>query len=114
MFSFGGNDKGSLLAFGCGHNNTGIFSSKGSGLVGLGAGPLSLVSQLGSQIDHKFSYCLVPYFSNFTGKLKMGQEADISASSNGVVSTPYTLGGVQNNHYMLTLEGNIYTTSYRP
>ncbi|KAK4253519.1 hypothetical protein QN277_010181 [Acacia crassicarpa] len=105
MFNFGGNGNGSLLVFGCGHNNTGTFSRKGSGLVGLGAGPLSLVSQLGSQIDHKFSYCLVPYFSNYTGKLKMGQEADISASSNGVVSTPYTLGGGQNTNYMLTLEG---------
>ncbi|KAK4253518.1 hypothetical protein QN277_010180 [Acacia crassicarpa] len=105
MFSFGGNGNGSLLVFGCGHNNTGTFSRKGSGLVGLGAGPLSLVSQLGPDIDHKFSYCLVPYFSNYTGKLKMGQEANISASSNGVVSTPYTLGGVRHNHYMLTLEG---------
>ncbi|KAK9683485.1 hypothetical protein RND81_10G144300 [Saponaria officinalis] len=43
------------INFGCGHTNTGIFSNGSSGLVGLGGGPLSLVSQLNSTINGKFS-----------------------------------------------------------
>ncbi|KAK4253517.1 hypothetical protein QN277_010179 [Acacia crassicarpa] len=106
MFSFGGNDdKGSLLLFGCGRDNTGVFSSKSSGIVGLGAGPLSLVSQLGSEIGYIFSYCLVPYFSNYTGKLKLGKEAKISRSHRAVSSTPFITGGATNSNYLITLEG---------
>ncbi|KAK1292443.1 putative aspartic protease [Acorus calamus] len=33
--------------FGCGHENDVTFDGRGAGLVGLGNGPLSLVSQLG-------------------------------------------------------------------
>ncbi|XVF00010.1 hypothetical protein REPUB_Repub03eG0249400 [Reevesia pubescens] len=46
------------LVFGCGHNNGGTFDDVGSGIVGLGGGPLSLVKQLGESIGGKFSYCL--------------------------------------------------------
>ena len=62
--------------FGCGANNNLTFrsSDKATGLVGLVAGQLSLVSQLGAQIGYKFSY------------LKFGSEAIIT--TNGVVSTP--------------------------
>ncbi|KAJ6320027.1 hypothetical protein OIU78_015424 [Salix suchowensis] len=54
---------------GCGQENGGTFSEKGSGIVGLGAGPLSLVSQMGSSVGGKFSYCLVP-FSSRAGNLE--------------------------------------------
>ncbi|XP_021298817.1 aspartic proteinase CDR1-like [Herrania umbratica] len=72
--------------FGCGHNNQGNFRRPGAGLVGLGGGPLSLISQIGTQIDHRFSYCLVPRSATSSGKLIFGQEAIISRP--GAVSTP--------------------------
>ncbi|KAL0854546.1 hypothetical protein Bca101_059698 [Brassica carinata] len=51
------------IIIGCGHNNAGTFSKKGSGIIGLGGGSVSLISQLGDSIDGKFSYCLVPLSS---------------------------------------------------
>ncbi|KAJ7555526.1 hypothetical protein O6H91_05G044000 [Diphasiastrum complanatum] len=48
------------FAFGCGHRNSGTFSDA-SGLMGLGRGPVSFPSQLGSLFGHKFSYCLVTW-----------------------------------------------------
>lgn len=48
---------------GCTHESTGTFRSRESGIIGLSPGPLSLISQLGDRIDHKFSYCLLPSFS---------------------------------------------------
>lgn len=56
---------------GCSHETEGIFQSNEAGIIGLNDKPLSLISQLGSKIDNKFSYCLVPYgneksFSKFT------------------------------------------------
>ncbi|XAR57626.1 Nepenthesin [Bertholletia excelsa] len=85
--------------FGCGYDNDG---NLGSGLVGLGAGPLSLISQLGRNIDYRFSYCLSGM--NSAGKLKFGGDAILSAP--GVVSTPLTIYSTDNvYHYLLTLEG---------
>ncbi|KAI9117936.1 hypothetical protein K1719_011078 [Acacia pycnantha] len=91
------------LFLGCAHNTTGKFAAKGSGIVGLGYGPLSLVSQLGPEIDHKFSYCLGPYFSKSSGKLRFGKEAKVSGSP-GAVSTPFVTNSEKTN-YFLTLEG---------
>lgn len=56
---------------GCSHHTEGVFKSNEAGIIGLGDGPLSLISQLGSKIESKFSYCLVPYsnqksFSKFS------------------------------------------------
>ncbi|XWS64979.1 hypothetical protein CRYUN_Cryun05aG0051000 [Craigia yunnanensis] len=45
---------------GCGHNNDGTFDEKTSGIIGLGGGAVSLISQLGISIAGKFSYCLLP------------------------------------------------------
>ncbi|KAK2354056.1 hypothetical protein P8452_74532 [Trifolium repens] len=90
-------------AIGCGHSNTGTFQGSGSGIVGLGIGPVSLTTQLKSSIDGKFSYCLLPYSdeSNGTSKLNFGEAAVVSGD--GVVSTPL----VKNDppvFYYLTLE----------
>lgn len=42
---------------GCGRNNQVQLGNFGiAGIVGLGGGPFSLVSQIGPQIDHRFSY----------------------------------------------------------
>ncbi|XWS10367.1 hypothetical protein CRYUN_Cryun39dG0071200 [Craigia yunnanensis] len=88
--------------FGCGHNNQGHFRSPGAGLVGLGGGPLSLVSQIGTQIDHRFSYCLVPRSAKCSSKLIFRQEAIISQP--GAVSTPLITKNPP-TFYFLTLEG---------
>ncbi|XAR57633.1 Nepenthesin [Bertholletia excelsa] len=83
--------------FGCGHNNGG---NLGSGLVGLGAGPLSLISQLGRNIDYRFSYCLP--VTNSSSKLKFGGDAILSGRR--VVSTPLTIYSSDTlYHYYLTL-----------
>ena len=73
------------------------------GLVGLGGGPLSLISQLGDKIDNKFAYCLLPYNSKSTSTLKFGQDAVISGS--GVVSTPLITDPNKPTYYFLTLKG---------
>ncbi|KAF8412596.1 hypothetical protein HHK36_000565 [Tetracentron sinense] len=90
------------IVFGCGHNNEGAFSSHESGIVGLGGGALSLASQLGSKIDGKFSYCLVPIFENSTSKLNFGSEAVISGE--GAVSTSL-VPKYPVTYYYLSLKG---------
>ncbi|KAM3684893.1 hypothetical protein ACB094_11G078900 [Castanea mollissima] len=87
---------------GCGRDNEGFTNENGSGVVGLGRGANSLVSQLGSSIDGKFSYCLIPFTShgNTTSKLNFGSNAVVSGS--GSVSTPLVLG--QDSYYYITLE----------
>ncbi|XP_020207695.1 aspartic proteinase CDR1 [Cajanus cajan] len=90
--------------FGCGLYNNLSFptSDKVTGLVGLGPGPLSLVSQIGDQIGYKFSYCLLPFSSNSTSKLRFGTEAAITG--NGVVSTPLIIKPNLPTFYFLNLE----------
>ncbi|CAJ2655374.1 unnamed protein product [Trifolium pratense] len=93
---------------GCGTYNTMSVKTASSGIIGLGYGPLSFITQLGSSIDGKFSYCLLPSLlvsktleSNMTSKLNFGDAAVISGDC--VVSTPI----VQKNplvFYYLTLE----------
>lgn len=54
------------VVFGCGHDNKGTFHRLVSGVIGLGGGQLSSVSQMVQSVRRKFSYCLVPssYTSN--------------------------------------------------
>ncbi|KAK7283922.1 hypothetical protein RIF29_13671 [Crotalaria pallida] len=101
--------KGSPVSFpktviGCGHSNIGTFRREGSGIVGLANGPLSLISQLGSSIQGKFSYCLVPALpsnnSSASSKLNFGDDALVSGG--GTVSTPMILDNI---FYYLSLEG---------
>lgn len=94
---------------GCGYDNGGNFNDKGSGIIGLGGGALSLVSQIKPSIGGKFSYCLVPFFkTSLVGKISFGPEALVSGS--GVVSTPLVKKS-PSTFYYLTLEsigiGNI-------
>ncbi|XP_078431348.1 aspartyl protease family protein 2-like [Wolffia australiana] len=46
------------VAFGCGHDNEGLFVAA-AGLLGLGRGRLSFPSQVGRRFGRRFSYCLV-------------------------------------------------------
>ncbi|KAK7401627.1 hypothetical protein VNO78_13249 [Psophocarpus tetragonolobus] len=90
--------------FGCGTYNVLTPSTNGkmTGLVGLGAGKLSLVSQIGDKIGHKFSYCLLPFTSSSTSKLIFGDEAIIKG--NGVESTPLIIKPSFPSYYFLNLE----------
>ncbi|KAJ8513525.1 hypothetical protein OPV22_003959 [Ensete ventricosum] len=89
------------ITFGCSHQNSGVFSNRTGGLVGLAPAPLSLVSQLGSFINSKFSYCLVPLSqTSTTSKLVFGD--DPGASGSDVLTTPLT---IQDSFYYLTLNG---------
>lgn len=91
------------IVIGCGHNNAGTFNKKGSGIIGLGGGVVSLVTQLGDSIDGKFSYCLVPLSSENdpTSKINFGTNAVVSGT--GVVSTPL-ISKSPETFYYLTLE----------
>ncbi|KAM0934052.1 putative nepenthesin [Dioscorea sansibarensis] len=97
----GGSSSVPQLFFGCSHESNGTFDKHGGGLVGLGGGSLSLISQLGSSIDGKFSYCLVPYNQNATSTLNFGQDATVKGP--GVVSTPI-IPGSPDTFYFLSLE----------
>ncbi|KAK4253530.1 hypothetical protein QN277_010191 [Acacia crassicarpa] len=90
--------------FGCGHNNNLAFYQNTAGFVGLGQGPLSLVSQMGN-VGRKFSYCLPPISQQQTTstKLRFGEEATISG--NEVVSTPLIPRPDSPTYYYLNLEG---------
>ncbi|GJN25279.1 hypothetical protein PR202_gb13085 [Eleusine coracana subsp. coracana] len=76
------------VAFGCITDSSGGWGGS-SGLVGMGRGNLSLVSQLGAR---KFSYCLTPFQdANSTSTLLIGPSATIDDDGTGgvVQSTPF-------------------------
>ncbi|KAG4165536.1 hypothetical protein ERO13_A13G074400v2 [Gossypium hirsutum] len=75
------------VIMGCGHDNDGSFDENTSGIIGLGGGHSSLISQLGTTIDGN----------------KMNFGSDAVVSGNGVVSTPLTKQSPQ-TFYFLTLE----------
>ncbi|CAN1233748.1 Aspartic proteinase CDR1 [Linum perenne] len=87
---------------GCGHNNYGTFRASGSGIVGLGGGSASLVTQIGSSIDYKFSYCLVQLGADqlTTSTMSFGENAVVSG-----VSTPLFSDPTRPTFYFLNLEG---------
>lgn len=91
------------VTFGCSHVANGTFERHSAGLVGLGAGPLSLVSQLGSSIEHRFSYCLVPYGSTnvTTSQLNFGSDALVSG---GDVETTRMVSSSAETFYTVTLD----------
>uniref|UniRef100_A0A803L0G0 Peptidase A1 domain-containing protein n=1 Tax=Chenopodium quinoa TaxID=63459 RepID=A0A803L0G0_CHEQI len=89
----------STSLFGCGMDQQGSVGTQGEGIVGLGTGPSSLISQLGSKINYKFSYCLAPLTSDVSSKLTFG--ADVTGSE--VVSTPFKIGE-RPTYYLLNLD----------
>ncbi|KAK9274279.1 hypothetical protein L1049_019093 [Liquidambar formosana] len=89
--------------FGCGHNNGGTFGANGSGIVGLGGGLVSLITQTDSIIHGKFSYCLVPFASRSTktSQINFGSKGIVSGED--VVTTPL-VSKTPETFYYLTLE----------
>ncbi|KAM4072205.1 hypothetical protein ACB094_11G120100 [Castanea mollissima] len=76
---------------GRGHDNVRNFDDKGSSIVGIGGGAVSLASQLSYSIGGKFSY----------SKLKFGSDAVVSGP--GTVSTPL-VPKIPDTFYFLTLD----------
>ena len=69
------------FVFGCGYNNQGLFRGA-AGLLGLGRGSYSFVSQTAAKLGKVFSYCL-PNQANAVGRLTFGPNA-----AAGVFYTP--------------------------
>ncbi|KAK7407812.1 hypothetical protein VNO78_09917 [Psophocarpus tetragonolobus] len=61
-------------AIGCGNINQGMFVGA-AGLLGLGAGPISFVGQLGAQTGGAFAYCLLSRGTASSGSLQFGRAA---------------------------------------
>ncbi|KAI3951612.1 hypothetical protein MKX01_018728 [Papaver californicum] len=112
-FTFGDSsskDKSSSISipkvgFGCGNDNEGGGFTQGAGLVGLGRGPLSFVSQLGTG---KFSYCLNSIDSTQTSSLLFGSLANLvntTTSDDEIQTTPLIKNPSQPSFYYLGLEG---------
>ncbi|CAI9769636.1 unnamed protein product [Fraxinus pennsylvanica] len=92
------------VAIGCGRKNGGTFSAGDSGIAGFGSGKVSLISQLGSSGQGKFSYCLVSFLSETSNSSRLHFGNDAVVFGRGVVSTPIVLKPKQTLYY-LTLEG---------
>lgn len=94
--------------FGCGHHDNGLFGGVESGVVGLGPGPLSLISQMGPSVNGIFSYCLLNPLATANGangastKMSFGENARLSGPD--VLSTPLLSNDVDAS-YSLVLEG---------
>ena len=85
--------------------NSGIFNENDMGIIGLGGGPLSLVSQFGNLYGSKrFSQCLVPFHADphTSGTISFGDASDVSGE--GVATTPLVSEQGQ-SPYFVTLEG---------
>ncbi|KAJ4964332.1 hypothetical protein NE237_024271 [Protea cynaroides] len=99
--TFEGNPNISIpnIAFGCGEDNEGDGFKQGQGLVGLGRGPLSLISQMGYE---KFSYCLGSIESS-SSTLVLGSFPKKKDES--VLTTPLSQNPTQPTFYYVSLEG---------
>ncbi|XBI16357.1 hypothetical protein VPH35_058626 [Triticum aestivum] len=74
--------------FGCNTNTTGGSPFLLTGNVGLGAGNLSLIDQIGTQtsLGRRFSYCLAPFSINASSIINFGARATVKEP--GAVTTP--------------------------
>ncbi|KAM0065132.1 putative nepenthesin [Helianthus debilis subsp. tardiflorus] len=93
------------IVFGCSFTYDGVFQPTWGGIVGLGGGDYSLVSQIRTLVPGKFSYCLIPYphtneFSNKSSKMIFG---DFDFGPN-VVTTPL-VQKIPKTYYHVTFEG---------
>ncbi|KAF8022170.1 hypothetical protein BT93_G2347 [Corymbia citriodora subsp. variegata] len=90
------------IVFGCGYDNVGIFTDTGSGIIGLGGGPASLITQTDGSFGGQFGYCLVPEFRNGSSKISFGEDAAVSGP--GTVSTPL-FSKSSDTYHIVNLEG---------
>ncbi|KAL1541233.1 Aspartyl protease protein 2 [Salvia divinorum] len=93
--------KVSNVAFGCGHDNEGLFVGA-AGLLGLGRGKLSFPTQAGGRFGKMFSYCLVDRsVSSNPSSMVFGD----SAASRNAVYTPLLTNPKLDTFYYLGLNG---------
>lgn len=86
------------VAFGCGHDNEGLFVAA-AGLLGLGGGALSFPSQVSSS---SFSYCLVDRDSTSSSTLEFGTGAGADPSA---VPAPLLRNRKMDTFYYVGLTG---------
>ncbi|KDP39596.1 hypothetical protein JCGZ_02616 [Jatropha curcas] len=89
----------SRTTIGCGTYSSGNFYD--AGVIGLGRGRVSLISRMKDSIHGRFSYCLVPYFSNAASRMHFGRRSVVSGSE---VSRCKLASGDSDTYYYLTLE----------
>ncbi|KAG0459686.1 hypothetical protein HPP92_022814 [Vanilla planifolia] len=102
--SFCGTDSLCEYNYGYGDGSVvdGFLATETVGAMELGGGKLSLIRQLGSVIQSRFSYCLPSYDqTSATSKLNFGSSAVVSGSN--AVSTPL-ISGMPNTFYFLDLD----------
>ncbi|XP_062002117.1 aspartic proteinase CDR1-like [Rosa rugosa] len=94
------------IVFGCGHlNYEPVSTGNEMGVIGLGRGPMSFVSQIAPHVGgNKFSYCLVPMRTDpkFESKINFGNGSEVLGE--GVVSTPL-LDVDDSSNYIVAVEG---------
>jgi len=102
------------IVFGCGHNESDGFNDHEMGIIGLGGGPASLISQTGSSFGGKmFSQCLVPFHTDVSVSSKMTFGKASKVSGGGVVSTPLVAKD-DKTLYFVTLLGISVGKRYLP
>ncbi|XP_057980471.1 aspartic proteinase CDR1-like [Malania oleifera] len=99
---FLGSTKIPNITVGCGFKNHLMYDDDNAqGMMGLGRGPVSLVSQLHDQIDGKFAYCLALNDSGTgenSSKIIFGDQATVSGL--GAVSTALIAGEINSSYYV--------------
>lgn len=97
------------FAFGCGYYNTGTFGQTGGeGILGLGQGPVSYNSQLGSLYGNKFSYCMVDWLSagtTTTSPMYFGDAAVPAAMASSIKYTPIIANANYPTYYYIGITG---------
>ncbi|CAN0892782.1 Aspartic proteinase CDR1 [Linum grandiflorum] len=87
---------------GCAYDVNMTFGSVGSGIVGFGGGPASLINQLGRSIGWKLSYCFP--VADGDNKPKSTINFGESVTGYGVVSTPLIYDPSRPYYYFLRME----------
>lgn len=100
---FGDGRSVSNVAFGCGHDNEGLFVGA-AGILGLGGGHLSFPSQI-SATD--FSYCLVDRDSTATSTLEFASKTttDLISSSTDSITAPLLRSKKSDTFYYVNVVG---------
>ncbi|CAM0904441.1 unnamed protein product [Alopecurus aequalis] len=90
------------VVFGCSSSSVGGPPPQVSGVVGLGRGPLSLVSQLSVR---RFMYCLPPPVSRSAGRLVLGADATAVRNASDKIVVPMSTSSRYPSYYYLNLDG---------